>query len=175
CLDLTVLGHVFYRYGDLAQAIPAGRKALELAVALAETQDPRARPILVLAVDVLIFVRIETGEIPLAMQGLDQALVQLAELDAQGFDVSSALTFHRKLRAAFLAMSAGKRFSCQETADSKRCTCLALNSSIKRRRGERPGPVRSTAGRRDRSSVPKYQPFRSWRAMTMRWIWLVPS
>ena len=31
-------------------------------------------------------------------------LVQLDELDGQGFDVSSALTFHRELRAAFLAM-----------------------------------------------------------------------
>jgi hypothetical protein len=100
-LDMTVLGHVFYRYGDLANAGPIGQKALELVLALIDAQHPGARPILVLAVDVLAFTRIETGEIPLATQALDQALVHLEVLAGQGFNVSSALTFHRQLRAAF--------------------------------------------------------------------------
>ena len=100
-LDMAVLGHVFYRYGDLEHAIPAGRKAMELCLGLIEAQRPGTRPTLVLTLDLMTFIRIETGEVPLAMQALDQALVHLDVLAAEGRDVSSALAFHRKLRAAF--------------------------------------------------------------------------
>jgi hypothetical protein len=100
-LDTAVLGHVFYRYGDLEHAIPTGRKAMELCLGLIEAQRSGTRPILVLTLDVMTFIRIETGEVPLAMQALEQALVHLDVLAAEGRDVSSALAFHRKLRAAF--------------------------------------------------------------------------
>jgi len=36
-------------------------------------------------------------------------------------------------------------------------------------------PVSRETGSRNRSSAALDQPFRSCRAMTMRWIWLVPS
>jgi hypothetical protein len=49
----------------------------------------------------MAFIRIETGEIPLATQALDQALDHLEVLVGQGRDVSRALAFHRELRAAF--------------------------------------------------------------------------
>ena len=100
-LETAVLGHVFYRYGDLEHAIPAGRKAMQLCMELIEAQRRGIRPILVLTLDVMTFIRIETGDVPLAMQALDQALVHLDVLAAEGRDVSSALAFHRKLRAAF--------------------------------------------------------------------------
>jgi hypothetical protein len=64
-------------------------------------QRPGIRPILVLTLDVMTFIRIETGEVPLATQALDQALIHLDVLAGEGRDVSSALAFHRKLRAAF--------------------------------------------------------------------------
>jgi hypothetical protein len=100
CLDMAILGHVFYRSGDLANAIPVGQKAGELVLKLIEMQHPRPRPILVLAIDVLIFNRVATGEIPLARQGLEQALVHLEELASEGAKVGTALSFHRQLRAA---------------------------------------------------------------------------
>jgi hypothetical protein len=100
-LETAILGHVFYRYGDLEHAIPVGRKAMELCLGLIKEQRPGTRPILVLTLDVMTFIRIETGEVPLAMQALDQALVHLDVLTAEGHEVSSALAFHRKLRAAF--------------------------------------------------------------------------
>jgi hypothetical protein len=96
-LETAVIGHVFYRLGQLADAIALGQAAVEILMEQ-RTEDGRERAALVLAVDVLAFARTATGESELALGWLDQALVHLRVLADQGYDVRSAIASHLELR-----------------------------------------------------------------------------
>jgi hypothetical protein len=96
-LETAVIAHVFYRLGQLTDAVEIGRMAAESLMEL-RTEDGRERGALVVALDVMAFIRTATGERELALGWLDQALVHLGSLADQGHDVRSAITSHTELR-----------------------------------------------------------------------------
>src|SRR5215469_13794650 len=81
-LESAVIAHVFYRLGQLADAVEIGRMATETLMEV-RSEDGRERGALVVALDVMAFVRTATGERELALGWLDQALVHLRSLTDQ--------------------------------------------------------------------------------------------